>query len=150
MNLHVSEAALASHARRRVFHDRIAAIHAYKVMKGINPSPYWPEMWMWDLVTMPVRRTTARMDDIINSVCDTYAISRPELLSPSRHALAVRARHVCCYLGRKLTRLTFGQIGMKLSRDHTTTIYAYRKVTADLCTDDLLAAEVDQITRGLA
>lgn len=149
MNLHVSKTALASSARSREFHERIAAIHAYKVMRGIDPAPFWPEMWMWELVAMPAKRPSVRMDAIIDAVCDIYAVSRPELLSPSRHALAIRARHVACYLGRKMTRLTFQQIGEKLNRDHTTTLYAYNKIKSGLRVDKALALEIQIITRGL-
>lgn len=149
MNLHVSETALASNARRRGFHDRIAAIHAYKVMKGIDPAPFWPEMWMWDLVTMPAKRPSVRMDAIIDAVCVIYQVSRPELLSPSRHAIAIRARHVACYLARKLTRLTFEKIGEKINRDHTTTLYAYNKINSERRVDQALASQIALITRGL-
>src|SRR6185503_1518742 len=119
-------------------------------MKGIDPAPHWPEMWMWELVTMPQKRPSARVADIIDAVCGLYAISHPELLSPSRHAYAVRARHVACYLSRKLTRLSFQQIAAKLNRDHTVIIYAYHKVSRDMESDKLLAAEIAQLTRGLS
>lgn len=133
-----------------MFHERIEAIHAYRVMKGVDPAPYWPGMWMWELVTMPPKRPNASVSAVIKAVCDLYAISRPELLSPSRHALAVRARHAACYLSRKLTRLSFQQIAAKLNRDHTVVIYAYKKVTRDMATDKLLASEIAQLTGELS
>lgn len=150
MNLHVSETALASNARRRKFHERISAIHAYKVMKGVDPSPFWPGMWMWDLVEITPKRPQIRVDAIIDAVCDHYDVSRPELLSLSRHAYAVRARHVFCYLARKMTRLSFEQIGRKISRDHTTTLYAFKKIKEESRVDQLLASQIATITRGLS
>lgn len=141
MNLHVS--VKESNERSRNFHRKIAAIHHYKIWKGVNEAPHWPDMWMWELVTMPAKKMPkATMDRIISLVCAEYRTSRPELLSPSRHAQAVRARFIVAYMARKMTRLSFGQIGQRMCRDHTTIIHAYNRMTKMIESDSGLAKEI--------
>lgn len=140
MNLHVS--VKESNERSRNFHKKIAAIHHYKNWKGANEATHWPDMWMWELVTMPVKMPKATMDRIISLVCAEYRTSRPELLSPSRHAKAVRARFIVAYMARKMTRLSFWQIGKWMCRDHTTIIYAYNRMTKMIESDPGLAKEI--------
>lgn len=146
--MQIAPSAAASNARSRRFREHIEAIHAYRAIPGIDPEPYWPGMWMWDLVSMPPKTSRASIDRIISAVCALYDVSKPEMLSPSRHAIAIRARHVACYLARRMTRLSFEGIGNSLNRDHTTTLYAYNKIKSEMRINQTLAAEVAKIARG--
>jgi hypothetical protein len=144
MNLHVSTPLAAESAKRsRQFHQKIAAIHRQRTEKGLDPAPYWSGMWMWDLVVLTPKSRIVSIDRIISVVCERTRVSQPELLSPSRHAQAVRARQIAFYLARKYTRLSFGRIGARINRDHSTALYAFWKLNKMLETDADLGREID-------
>lgn len=149
--MHVSQTAAEIHARSMEFHKRIALVGAYRKMKGVDQEPFWPGMWMWDLVALPPRELHRKLHlrQIIKQACKTYDLSEPEFLSPSRHRIAVHVRHIVCFVARKCTRHSFMYIGQKLNRDHTSVIYAYRKVMARMKTDKDFADEVNRFIGGL-
>lgn len=150
MNLHVS--VLDSHKRSKDFHARIAAIHAHRTFRGIDPGPHWPGMWMWDLVVMQKRepRRSVPIQKVISLVCKQYKLSELELVSSFRDKQTVHARHIVCYLARKLcTRNSFPAIGKRLNRDHTVVLYAYRKVMARMEADKAFAGEIGRLMGAL-
>lgn len=147
MNLHVSTPLAAESARRsREFRERIEAIHAYKQFVGVSQEPYWPGMWMWELVTLPSKEPAPiPLARILKAVAEDCGLTRDEIKSPRRLGQLVRARHVVFYLARRLTRLSTPQIGGGVGgRDHTTVLHGCRKIEA------LLAAGDKQTTDDIA
>ena len=80
-----------------------------------------------DVLGAKERRIT--IEDIQRVVAAHYNI-RPAELSSSRRAQAVvRPRHVAMYLAKQLTTRSLPEIGRKFGkRDHTTVIYAIRRI----------------------
>jgi len=59
---------------------------------------------------------------------------------------AVFARQIAMYLSRKLTNLSYPDIGQKIGgRDHSTVIYAYNKITNNIKTDNKLKVLIQEI-----
>ena len=76
---------------------------------------------------------------IIQVVTTHYGISEDDLRSPRRHARIVRARHVAMYLARHMTAHSFPQIAQEFgANDHTTIMYAVRKIAWELSDDPAL------------
>jgi len=66
---------------------------------------------------------------IISEVCRYYSVSVEDMKGQRRTAELANARQVCMYLIKKLTNLSYSQIGKELgNRDHTTIIYGNDKV----------------------
>ncbi len=65
-------------------------------------------------------------------VCSVLHLSLDELLSPRRTPQIVRARQLAIYLSRELTRLPVAQIAREFNRDHSTILYAIRRVESSL------------------
>ena len=87
---------------------------------------------------------------IITAVCAESGISEPDLVSPRRAADTVRARHVAMYLARHMTGASFPQIAAAFGdRDHTSVIYAVRRIAGDLPGDPALSVRVDALRGGL-
>lgn len=87
------------------------------------------------------------MRDIQNAVCTHYKISRNELNSVRRNARLVRPRQVAFFLCRELTTRSFPEIGRMFGgRDHTTVLYAVRKIDVNI--EDYLA-EIDALREAL-
>ena len=70
---------------------------------------------------------------IIKSVAEHYQISVADLVGPSRKKELIDPRQVAIYLLRDILDMSFPAIGEKLGkRDHTTAIYAYKKIEKEL------------------
>ena len=85
-----------------------------------------------DIVPVGEERTTTT-SEIMNVVANFYGITVDDLCSQSRvHAIA-QARQIAMYLVRELTSQSLPTIGTIFgNRDHSTVLYACRKVKEDL------------------
>lgn len=70
--------------------------------------------------------------DIQLVVSEFYSVPMDSLHSKTRFATEVRARHVAMYLVRERCRMSYPEIGRLFGRDHSTVLYACRKVDEDL------------------
>ena len=69
---------------------------------------------------------------IISQVCKFYSIDEAVLRGTLRNKGTAEARQVAMYLVRKLTNLSFPDIGQEFGKDHSTVQYAINKVEAEL------------------
>ena len=65
---------------------------------------------------------------IISQVCKFYSVDEIVLRGSLKNKGTAEARQVAMYLIRKLTNLSLPDIGREFARDHTTALYAIRKV----------------------
>ncbi len=69
---------------------------------------------------------------IISQVCKFYSIDEIVLRGSLKNKGTSEARQVAMYLIRKLTNLSLPDIGREFAKDHTTVLYAIRKVEMEL------------------
>ena len=69
---------------------------------------------------------------IISQVCKFYNVDESVLRSTQKNKGVAEARQIAQYLIRKLTNLSLPDIGKEFARDHTTVLYAIRKVETGL------------------
>ena len=87
---------------------------------------------------------------IISQVCRFYNIDEIVLRGSNKSKGTAEARQVAMYLVRKLTNLSLPDIGQEFSRDHTTVLYAIRKVETDLKSgNDVLKNNIQDITANI-
>lgn len=68
----------------------------------------------------------------------SFAVSKTDLESPCKMHSVVYPRQLAMYLCRDMTRKSYPQIGNAFGkRDHTTVLYAYRKITKKLKAGDM-------------
>ena len=80
--------------------------------------------------TDPQRPVT--MDGIIKAVCGFYNVTIGDMKGPRRQKTISYPRQQAMYLARKLTDLSYPEIGKRFGgRDHTTVIHADRKIAAE-------------------
>ena len=65
---------------------------------------------------------------IISQVCKFYSIDEAVIRGTQKNKGTAEARQVAMYLIRKLTNLSLPDIGKEFDRDHSTVLYAVRKV----------------------
>ena len=89
--------------------------------------------------------------DIQDAVLAYFRMPRVELFAKRRSKATVRRRHIAIYLSKILTIQSLPEIGMRFGGlDHTTILYASRKIERELPQDAELARDVAEIERTLA
>ena len=73
---------------------------------------------------------------IISPVCKFYSIDEVLLRGTQKNKGTAEARQIAMYLIRKLTNLSLPDIGKEFARDHSTVLYAIRKVEVALKNGD--------------
>ena len=90
------------------------------------------------------------IDNIQKAVAEYYGIKTNDIVAKSRKANLVRARQVAMYLSKELTNKSLPEIGALFGgRDHTTVIYAHRKVMSERNTDDGLKHDIHLLEQRL-
>lgn len=82
--------------------------------------------WFWPAETVDMEQL--KISHILRAVCSFYGLTETEIKSDRRFNSITRPRMVAAYLARTLTTASWGQIGRVLRKDHTTIMYACRKL----------------------
>ncbi len=91
-----------------------------------------------------------RIDDILRTISQQYAVSRGDLLSARRTRSIVRPRQIGMYLSKQLTSRSLPEIGRRFGgRDHTTVIHAIRKIEELMNADPSLRDEIETLKKDL-
>jgi chromosomal replication initiator protein len=118
----------------------IDAALADEVLAGLYPAP-----------RASARREPPSIDRVQALICETFVVSREELVSASRSARVAWARQVAMYLARQHTGASLPAIGREFGgRNHTTVMYACRKAAERLAADPAAQALVHDLQRRLA
>lgn len=89
-------------------------------------------------------------DQIINATADYFTFSVEELISKSRNRKLVNARQIAMYLLRELTEMSLPKIGQALGgRDHTTVMYAERKIRELMAERRAVFNQVTELTNKI-
>lgn len=100
------------------------------------------------MIGAPVARVT--VEDVQRAVCDYFKLKQAELLGANRSKRFSQPRHLAQYLSRKLTDLSFPDIAQKFGgKDHTSIIYACRKVEQAVGKDPNLANVIAHLTKQI-
>jgi len=88
------------------------------------------------------------MQSIQQAMCKAYNVSLEALVGSCRTRLTVLARQTGMYLARRLLGATYASIGACFgNRDHSTVIYACRKVVAEIKRNQDFAKRIVQIEK---
>lgn len=90
-----------------------------------------------------------QITDIQHAVAARFGLRVGVLYGPRRDHHAVKPRMLAMYLARKLTERSLPKIGARFSRDHTTVLYAIRKMEKMLAADPALRAVCKQVCADL-
>jgi chromosomal replication initiator protein len=114
----------------------------------INAEPMNTEnigIWLKDILRGNSRGNIS-VDSIQQLVAEHFGITVEELLSPNRTAELALARQIAMYLSRKNLRMTVDQIAKAFrKKDHTTVLYAVRRVEEMKKTDLRVKTIVENI-----
>ncbi|GAA3281944.1 chromosomal replication initiator protein DnaA [Nesterenkonia halobia] len=107
------------------------------------------EQVMRDLISDDhVQEITA--EQIIDATAEYYSFTVDDLMSKSRNRTLVTARQIAMYLLRELTEMSLPKIGQALGgRDHTTVIYAERKIRELMAERRAVFNQVTELTNKI-
>jgi chromosomal replication initiator protein len=80
-----------------------------------------------DLVPLGESKATSPAE-IVEAVCRYYQLTKDDIGGSSRVKAVAMARQIAMYLCREMTDLSLPKIGELFGRDHTTVMYAHKKV----------------------
>ncbi len=87
---------------------------------------------------------------IIETVAKFYNLEEKSLFDPTRRQEIVRPRQIAMFLLRKELKYSFPAIARKFGgKDHTTAIYAYKKIAQENEENDKLTGEIDLIKQKI-
>ena len=84
------------------------------------------------------------IEKIYTAVQKKYGIRKEDILGQKRNKEIAEARHICVYLIREITEISYPQIGKIFGRDHATVISSYDKVSKKL-NDPMFNVEIKSI-----
>lgn len=109
-----------------------------------------------DLARMALREILHRhskavtVDDIIARVSKAFNVKPADIKSKKKHKLYSLPRQVGMYLARELTELSYPEIGVAFGgKDHSTVIYAARKIEKTVEQDPSLKTVVEGLRREI-
>lgn len=133
----------------RELEGALIRVTAYAALNKQDVDLALAEQVMRDLISDDhVQEITA--DQIINATADYYNFTVEDLMSKSRNRTLVTARQIAMYLLRELTEMSLPKIGQALGgRDHTTVIYAERKIRELMAERRAVFNQVTELTNKI-
>jgi chromosomal replication initiator protein len=91
-----------------------------------------------------------RIDTIKDVTAKAYGVTKQDLESSCRKRQFAQPRQYAMYLSRQLTKCSYPQIGRMFGdRDHTTVLFAYRKISAMVAANESMAEELRQLEQRI-
>ena len=95
----------------------------------------------------PVSVTVEKIFSIVN---EKYGVSKDELAGPKRNKDIAAARHICIFLIREMTEMSFPNIGKLLERDHTTVMSSYNNSFTRYQLEPMFTLEINELKKELS
>lgn len=90
------------------------------------------------------------VSEIQAATCAHFRCPRSAMTAPSRFVKDVRPRQVAMFLGRRMTKMSFPELGRRFGgRDHTTVMYTVGKIEGMIRRGHDLARDVHAIRAAL-
>lgn len=141
---------LATHVQSNVreLEGALIRLGAYASLTGREITVELARQNLRDLIKEP--RKLISLDEIQQKVAKTFSVRVADLKAKKRTKELVLPRQVAMSLCRRLTELSFPDIGRGFGgRDHTTVMHACKQVERMTAGDPGLAATVDRLARSL-
>lgn len=132
----------------RQIEGAIKKISAFSYMSGQPINVQMANNCVSDMISAsgPVKVTA---DRIISKVSQKYCVSKEDIYSKKRASNITNARHICVYLMRKLSDMSYKQIGRVFSKDHTTIMHSYETIESEIQHNTQLEIEINELISEL-
>ncbi|MBS8226160.1 chromosomal replication initiator protein DnaA [Vannielia litorea] len=132
----------------RTLEGALTRLFAFGNLVGREVSLEMVQECLADLLRASERKLT--VEEIQRRVCEHYNVRISDMTGPKRHRSIARPRQVAMFLAKGLTSRSLPEIGRRFgNRDHTTVLYAVRKIEEMMHTDSGLADDIELLKRML-
>ena len=126
----------------------LVRVLAMSTLQGLPLTKELAHLALKDLVQRSAKTVT--IDEIIEVVARAFNVKPADIKSKKKHKQFARPRQVGMYLARKLTELSYPEIGSAFGgKDHSTVIYATRKIEKSLEADHSLKNIVEGLMKDI-
>ncbi|MBE6530484.1 MAG: chromosomal replication initiator protein DnaA [Ruminococcaceae bacterium] len=87
------------------------------------------------------------VDKIFTAVYKKYGIKKEDVIGQKRNKEIANARHICIYLIRTITEMSYPNIGKIFNRDHTTILASIDKIQKKVYMDPVFNIEMMEVTK---
>ena len=94
----------------------------------------------------PVKVTPEK---IVEKVAAKYGVSVDDIYSKKKSGNISNARHISIYLMRRLSELSYPQIGKVLNRDHSTIMASHRIIDTEVKNNSALEIEINELIKEI-
>jgi len=92
------------------------------------------------------KRVIITLDSILTAVCEYFKIKEDDIIKETRVKNILIPRQIAMFLGRELTGNSLHSIAIKFGgKDHTTVLYAYKKIKDLYQKDQYIKGVIDEI-----
>ncbi len=96
------------------------------------------------------KKVIINLETIITYVCEYFKIKEDDLLSKTRMKNILMPRQIAMFLSKELTNSSLHSIAVKFGgKDHTTVLYAYKKIRNMYNSDEYVKNIIDEIRKNL-
>jgi chromosomal replication initiator protein len=132
----------------RVLEGAINRLHAFAQFRGGELSLAQAQDALADLLRCSEKKLT--IEEIMKRTCEHYNLRMSDMTSARRTRSVARPRQMAMYLAKKLTPRSYPEIGRRFGgKDHTTVLYAVRKIEELIGRDPQIAEDAVILQRRL-
>jgi len=132
----------------RELEGALIRVVAYSLLEERPMNLEMAKVILKDMVKETIKNISIEM--VQKTVADYFRLSLAELRSQKRNKNIVLPRQIAMYLSRKLTNMSFPEIGNAFGgKDHTTVLHSLRKIENELLQNDSLKNTIHQLFTNL-
>lgn len=126
----------------------LVRVIAMSTLQGLALTKSLAQSALREIIHRPKKNIT--VEDIISVVSKAYNVKPADIKSKKKHKLYAQPRQVGMYLARDLTELSYPEIGAAFGgKDHSTVIYATRKIEKKMEQDHSLTSFIDGLKKDI-
>ena len=126
----------------------LVRVIAMSSLQGLPLTKELAEMALKDIFRRSIKKIT--VDDILSHVAKAFNVKVSDIKSKKKHKLYSLPRQVAMFLTRELTELSYPEIGTAFGgKDHSTVIYATRKIEKAMDENHSLRNMVDAVKKDI-
>ncbi len=132
----------------RQMEGAIKKLIAYSYLSGEEITVQTALTCISDLLSVngPVKVTPEK---IVSKVSEKYGVDQSDIYTKKKTNEISRARHICIYLMRKISDLSYPSIGSFLNRDHSTIMASYRVIEREIKNNSAFEIEINELIKEI-
>ncbi|MCR4741850.1 MAG: chromosomal replication initiator protein DnaA [Treponema sp.] len=100
-----------------------------------------------DIITNSVENVS--LETIEKVIAENYQISVSELKGRNKTKKFIIPRQIAIYIARKITEISYTELGDEFGKDHSTIMYNYQKIEDQIKVDPILEQKIDLYIRQI-